>query len=475
MLGFLNMSLLFPRYLPPSEFGLTRLVVSVAIVAAQFAQLGLESTVIRYFPYFRDPARRHGGLFRVVLLIGGLGALIAMVILWLMHDRLTVWFNDRGGLYGTYGLVVLPLLCSEVLFLLLRGFSRAVHRSIAPVFVREFVLRLLQTLLILLHASFGMSFEVFLGLFTSTFVITAVALLADLWRSGEFGFGAVRVHLPKRMARSMFHYAAITLGVGVAGVAAGNVDQMMLAAMLPNGLEYVAYYAVAMFLASVVMLPARAMVMPALPLLSEAWRKRDHERIGELHRRSATLLITLGLYVTLCMGMSADAIYSLMGEGYRVGKPVLLILCVTNLVSLAGGLGGSIISTSRRYGFDASSGVLYLGLNVLLDLLFIRWWGMEGVAWSSLFSMIIVVTWRAIFLWRSFRLWPFDGRALGVLLVAGSISIFAWWIPSTGLSLVDAGLKCGFITVVYWSVVFRSAVAPEIAAQLSKVARRLMG
>ena len=145
-----------------------------------------------------------------------------------MHGRLTVWFGDGDGLYGRYGLVVLPLLCAEVFFLLLRGFSRAVHRSIVPVFFREFILRLLQAALIVLHAVCGLPFHLFLALFTGTFAITTIALVVDLWRSGEFGLGAARIHMPLRMARSMVHYSAITLSVGVAGVAAGNVDQMML-------------------------------------------------------------------------------------------------------------------------------------------------------------------------------------------------------------------------------------------------------
>ncbi len=463
-LGFVNMSLLYPRYLPAAEFGLTRLVVSIAIVAAQVAQLGLESTVIRYLPYFRDKARRHGGLFRLVLLVGTIGAAMALCVLFFSHARLALWFNDRTGLYGSYGLIVLPLLCAEVYFLLLRGISRTVHRSIAPVFFREFILRLLQTMLIVLHAIFGLPFHLFLGLFAGTFVLTTIALVVDLWRAGEFGFGPARIHLPRRMARSMVHYSAITLSVGVAGVAAGNVDQMMLAAMLPDGLEYVAYYAVAMFLASVVMVPSRAMVLPALPLLAEAWRARDQQRIGELHRRSTTVLLTLGLYVTLCMVMNVEAIYAIISPEYAMAKGVLLILCAANLVNLAGGLGGSIISTSRRYAFDASSGLLYLGSNLVLDYVFILRWGMEGVAWSTLVSLVAVVGWRTYFLWKRYGLWPYDGAAMAKLAMATAFAALVWWLPSIGHPLVDAAIRCTIITLTFWTVVYRTGIAPELVA-----------
>lgn len=473
VLGFVNMSLLYPRYLPAAEFGLTRLVVSIAIVAAQFAQLGAEGTVIRYYPYFRGRSSRNGGLFRWALLVGSAGAVIAILVLILFHGRLSTWFNDRSGLYGTHGLVVIPLLVAEVYYLLFRGASRAVHRSVAPMFAREFLLRALQTGLIAAHVLWDLPFPLFLGLFACTFVISTVTLIVDLWRAGDFTLTLDPVRPSRRLIRSMARYAAVTLGVGVAGVAAGNVDQVMLAAMLPDGLEYVAYYAVAMMLASVVMVPSRAMTMPALPLIAEAWRRRDLGTIRSLHARSTTVLLTLGFYTALCICVNTDVIYSWMKPGYSTGAKALLILCVVNLVNLAGGLGGSIIGTSRRYTFDASSGLLYLGLNILLDFFFIRLWGMEGVAWSSLVAMVVVVAWRTAFLWHRFKLWPYEASALIKLTGAILVSLLAWWVPSTGTPLYDGLLRCVVITVPYWVVVFWTGACPELIEQAKKIARRV--
>ncbi len=124
-------------------------------------------------------------------------------------------------------------------------------RSIAPVFLREFLVRLLQTALIVMHMFTPWPFGWFLAAFAGTFVLTTLLMFLDLWRAGKLGLSAANVQVPRRLANHMARYALFGLGVGVAGVATGNVDQMMLAAMLPNGLNYVAYYAVALFLASV--------------------------------------------------------------------------------------------------------------------------------------------------------------------------------------------------------------------------------
>ncbi|MBS1568348.1 MAG: oligosaccharide flippase family protein, partial [Bacteroidetes bacterium] len=363
-LGFVNMALLFPKFLTPDEFGLTRLLVSIAVVAAQIAHFGGENTVIRYFPYFRDKARGHRGLFGLVLGVATIGALVAMVVLGLFHEHFAQWVNDSGGLYERFGLFVLPLVFAEVWFLVMRGFSRAVHRSIAPVFAREFLLRVLQTLLIAAYALWHMSFVLFLFLYVSTFAVTTAMLLFDLWRAGEFKLGLGGMRVGKRMQRSMARYSLFTFGSGLAGIAVGNIDQVMVGAMLHDGLSYVAYYAVAMFLASVIMVPARALVQPVAPLLADAWRRRDHAKIQMLYHRTSIIQLVVAAFILLLLWANIDALFSFLRPEYAVGKPVLLVLGVANVFNLSTGLSGGIVSTSRSYWFDAVSGAVLLVLNV---------------------------------------------------------------------------------------------------------------
>ncbi|HRO40654.1 MAG TPA: oligosaccharide flippase family protein [Flavobacteriales bacterium] len=474
-LGFVNMALLFPRLLSPDEFGLTRLLVSIAVVAAQVAHLGGENTVIRYFPYFRDKANGHRGLFGLILGVATAGGLIAMLVLAVFHHRFTIWFNDGSGLYQRFGMLVLPLVMAEVWLLVLRGFSRSVHRSIAPVFAREFLLRVLQTALIAAYALLDMGFTLFLWLYVATFVLTTGVLLFDLWRAGEFRLGLGRMRVGKRMRRSMVRYSLFTFGSGLAAIAVGNIDQVMIGAMLTNGLSQVAYYAVAMFLASVIMLPARALMQPVIPLLAEAWKKRDHAKIQMLYHRTAIIQIVVAAFIFLCLWANVDALFSFLDPGYAVGKPVLLILGATNVLSLAGGLGAGVISTSRSYWFDAVSGAVLLVLTIVLDYVLILYWGMPGAAWSSLFSIVAVVGWRIVFLYRKFKLWPFDGqtlRAMGVILVV--LAAFSW-LPHHGPVVVDMIWRTLLLAALYWPLVHLLGIAPELGAQVLKLTGGLGG
>lgn len=469
-LGFVNMALLFPRLLTPDEFGLTRLLVSIAVVAAQIAHFGGENTVIRYFPYFRDKVNGHRGLFGLALGVATVGAFIAMLVLGLFHEQFVQWFSDSSGLYQRFGLLVLPLVLAEVYLLILRGFSRSVNRSIAPVFAREFLLRVLQTLLIAAYALWDMGFTLFLLLYVGTFVLTTFMLLFDLRRSGELRLGLTTMRVGKRMRKSMVRYSLFTFASGVAGIAVGNIDQVMVGAMLHDGLSYVAFYAVAMFLASVITIPARALLQPTIPLLAEAWKKRDNEKIQMLYHRSASIQLVVSAYILLGLWTNADAIFSFLQPDYAIGRPVMLILGVTNVINLSTGLSAGIISTSRSYSFDALTGGVYLVLNILLDYLFLLWWGVVGAAWSTFVSVVIIVVWRVIFLHREFGLWPFDRmtfRALAMILV---VTVVFWFLPNYGTPMVDMVWRSALLTAVYWSITHLLGLAPELEAQ----ARRLL-
>lgn len=471
-LGFVNVVVLYPKVLPADQFGLTRLVGSIATIAAQVAQLGMDNTVIRYFPYFRDEARKHNGLLALVLGIGTAGALVAMFVLWAFHGHFALWFGAADGLYAEYGLTVLPLVMSEIYFFLFRSYSRSVHRSIVPTFSREFLLRILQMALILVQAEHSFGLRTFMLLYIGTFALSTSWLVFTLWRQGDLHLGLRQVRVPKRLGRSMSRYAMFTFGSGMAVIALGNIDQLMVGAMLKNGMDKVAYYAVAFYIASVIVIPARALVLPGMPILAEAWRKRDHAKIEMIYRRSAAIQLVSGIYLFLCLWSGVDALLSLMKPGYALARQPLLILAGVNVIILAGGLSGGIVATSRSYWFDAVSGTVLVILNVVLDFAFLKLFGMVGAAWSSLVSFTAVLAWRIAFLRRKHGLWPFDASTMRTALVGGVLVVLLWFLPLIGEIWTNAIVRIVLVTVLFWPAVYLLRLAPDLSEQAAALKQR---
>ncbi|MCW5899086.1 MAG: hypothetical protein KIT10_07425 [Flavobacteriales bacterium] len=471
-LGFVNVVLLYPKVLQPDQFGLTRLLVAMVTIVAQVAQLGAENTVIRFFPYFRDPLRRHRGLLGMLLLFGTATGLATMLVLALLHGTFTEIFNDRAGLWDRYGLLLLPLVFGEIFFILLRAYSRSLRRTVQPTFIREFLLRLLQMLLILHQAWRPMDFGVFMALYTGVFLLCTLLLVADLWRSGHFTPGLKERWLPGRLRRSMTTYSGFTLSASLAGIVLGNMDQLMIGALLGEGLKQVAYYSVAFYFGSVIAAPGRALYQAAMPAVADAWKRRDMPALRKIYVRSSLVQTVVSGFLFLLMWMSIDDLFTLLPAEYSGAAGVAWVVGLAYLLNSMVGLNMGIISMSRSYRLDALSSFALLVLNAVANFFLVRSMGIIGAAWATLLSLVLVNAFRTGWLRWRYGLWPFGLRTVGALLLIAAIALVLPWIPLTGQPLVDIALRSALIALAYWPVVHVLGLVPELGQVASRVLRR---
>lgn len=472
-LGFVNVVLLYPRVLQDDEFGLARLLVSIATIAAQVAQLGAENTIIRYFPYFRDADRKHRGLLAMLLLFGLIMSFVAMLVLWGFHGVFTDIFADRNALYGTYGLLLLPIVLAEVYFILLRSFSRSLRRTVQPTFIREFVLRALQTALILLQWRLRMPFGLFMALYAGVFLLSTLTLALDLYRSGNLRLGWKERWMPRRLRRSMTTYTLFTFTASIAGIILGNIDQLMIGALLGSkALTYVAHYAVAFYFGSVIAAPGRALQQAATPMLAEAWKRDDRVLIGALYRKSSfvQLLVSGFLFVLMFTGM-VD-LFELLPPAYSGAALVAFIIGLAYLFTSAIGLNTPIINMSRSYRLDFWSSLIMVVINLVANFFLIRSMGLAGAAWATFISLVSVNAYRTWFLWWRYGLWPFDRRSVLVALLIAASCILLPWVPLTGNPWIDLPLRAALAAVVFWPLAYVLRLTPEL---IDLVVRPMLG
>lgn len=473
VLGFLNIAVLYPRVLPDDQFGLTRLLVSIATMAGAFAQFGLDNTIVRYFPYFRNEARRHNGLLTLIVSVALAGALLAMLLLGLFHPLVTMIFGDKNGLYEAYGLFALPLVFSEVFFLVLRGYSRSLQRTVRPTFLREFALRALQTGLIGAQALWCFPFEVFIALFTSTFLICTIWLIIDLWAQGERLSPWRMVRAPQRLRRSMIRFSAYTVAASIASVVLGSLDQLMIGALLGReALAQVGYYAVAFNFGAVVSAPMRALGQLGIPLLAEAWKRRDLPTIQRMYTRTVSTQFTIAGFLYVVLWVDLADLFTFLRPEFGVAYVPALIISASSLLNMAVGLNAGIITMSRNFRFDSASSVLLLVCNAVLNWFLIQRMGISGAAWSTLFSLALVLGLRVWYLWSRFRLWPYTWRSLVVPVAIVAIGWPLSHVLLTGIPWQDLLLRGVIVTALYWPLMIWTKVAPELSERIFALARR---
>jgi O-antigen/teichoic acid export membrane protein len=411
----------------------------------------------------------------MLLLFGTAVGLLSMLVLGLLHPWLSEVFSDRNSLFGQYGLLILPLVFGEIFFILLRSYSRSLRRTVQPTFIREFVLRLLQTALILIQAFHPMPFGTFLLLYTSIFLICTLALVVDLWRAGHFKPGFAELWLPGRMRRSMVSYSGFTLSASLSGIVLGNMDQLMIGALLGEGLRNVAHYAVAYYFGSVIAAPGRALSQAAMPVVADAWKQRDMAKLGELYRRSALVQTIVSGLLFLLMWASLDDLFTLLPAEYAGGAEVAWVIGMAYLINSTVGLNIGIISMSRSYRLDAYSSFAMLVVNATANWFLIRSMGIVGAAWATFISLAVVNLFRTGYLWSRYRLWPYGLKSLrAALLIVGSAALFPW-IPLTGQPIVDIALRSALVVVVFLPAAHVLGLLSEVTPVIVKFLERSKG
>ena len=76
VIGYVNVLILFPKFLTPEEIGLVRLIPSAAFLLLPLAQLGLAQCTVRYYPAFEKKKNGPGEL----LAFGFIGVTVGYLI-----------------------------------------------------------------------------------------------------------------------------------------------------------------------------------------------------------------------------------------------------------------------------------------------------------------------------------------------------------------------------------------------------------
>ncbi|MBK7943889.1 MAG: polysaccharide biosynthesis C-terminal domain-containing protein [Flavobacteriales bacterium] len=309
-------------------------------------------------------------------------------------------------------------------------------------------------------------------LYTLVFLLCTLALVLDLKRTGNFQLGWKERWLPKRLRRSMASYTVFTFSASVAGIILGNMDQMMIGALLGDkALIYVAQYAVAFYFGSVIAAPGRALQQVAAPLLADAWKRDDRAMVSELYKRSAFVQWLASALLFSLMATGLGDFFQLLPSTYAGAAQVAVIIGAAYLLSGSLGLSWSIISMSRSYWLDAISSLTMVALNFTLNYVLILRMGLQGAAWATFISLTAVNIVRTWFLWHKYRLWPFDARFLMVLGIMLAIIYVMPWVPLTGTPLIDLALRAVLVCVLFGLPAYALGLLKEVEAMVVKVRR----
>ena len=387
--GFLTTFFIVTKYLTQEEIGLTRVLIDAAVLFSSFAQLGTSSSIIRFFPYFKDENAKHNGFFFWTLIVPVFGFLVFLAVAKCLEGTIIQTFSKNSELFVTYYKFVFPLSLFMLYQTVFEANANVLMRIVVPKFVREVGVRVG---LLVSYLLYGYWHIIDLdGLVLAVCIIYLIAALIDffyLLTLGRISFKPNLKVFTKPLLKDIVFYTLFLLLNAITVNVMPLLNTFFVSAGM--GLSFTGIYAIANYIATVVEVPNRSLNAIVQPEISESIKNNDFQHAETLCKSVSLHLMLSSALIFIFIWINLDALFLLLpnGEAYEAGKSVVLILGIAKVFNSTLFVSSSALNYSKYYYWSLVFTVMLTTMAVILNILLIPRMGMDGAALSHLLSYL---------------------------------------------------------------------------------------
>lgn len=467
VLGYVNKGILFLIFLTTDEIGLVNLLVTLGMLFAQFANLGSIYATWKYFPFFRNPAKRNYGFLLLTTLIVSLGVVIFSFITVFMKEEISHFYAEKSKLFLDYYYWIIPIGIANVFFILFENYLRGLYKNLISVFSYEFLLRLLTSVIILVYGFKLVNFNCFLLLICLTYFIPTIILLVYLIKIDEFHFSLSSITVPKRFRKIMLKFSALSYVNTLGSLIVITLDAMMITAFL--GLSATGVYTTILFLASALQIPFRSLMRVTGPLVALYWKEKNMDKMSDLYKKSSSVLLVISLFLFMIVWINRIEIFSTLKPEFMAGIPVFLFLMIGKITDMYLGINGTIFTTSKKYKYDLIFTFVLMAIVYFLNLWLIPVYGIAGAAISTGIAFVVYNVGRLLFVYFAYGLHPFTRNQMKIIVLFAANVLLFECIPVLPVHpFLSLFLKSILFFITFPLVIYVLNLEPEIKNYVHK-------
>jgi O-antigen/teichoic acid export membrane protein len=466
-LGFLN-TYLFTRQggFTQSEYGLYGTFMGVANIISSFANLGMQSYILKFYPYYQDNLKvRDNDMLAWAFVTSILGFIMVLSAGYIFRDLVVRKFSEHSPDFVKYYAWVFPLGFGLTMYSILEAYAWQLKKSVLTNFLREMLFRIITSILaVFFFLHLIRDFDLFIKLFAMTYILLALILLIILIRAGD-------IHLTLRISRvskKFFKKIVILCSFIWGGSLIQNIaivfDLLVISAVIPNGLAWAGIFSLAQNIASLIQAPQRGIIGASISHLARAWKNKDMSRIQLIYQRSSInqLIFACGIFVLIWLNFTDGVKNFHLQSAYDQAKPVFLFLGLWRIVDMGTGVNSQIIGTSTLWRFEFFTGMILLAITLPLNYLLAKKLGVVGPAIATLVSYTIYNTIRYVFLLKKFRLQPFNYKTGLTLLLALAGYYLSYILFSHIHGFLAMTLRSVLFVLIYASGILLLKLSPDL-------------
>jgi O-antigen/teichoic acid export membrane protein len=473
IIGYINILILFPKYMSPDQVGLARIIQDAAMLFVPLGQLGLSQLIIKFSPQYQKKAAYPEFVgFTFLFMVAAI--LLFSTAFFLFNDVITAYFSQHSEEVNLYIFYIFGLTLILVCYHTLVAYSQSALNIVLPNFLKEILLRLMTLVAIVLFAMQLISFGTFINILVGSYLLNLIILLTYLTQHKvlriKFQFEDIDWSSVKRMVG----YALFTF-LGASGILiVGKVDSFMVTGML--GLTEAAIYTTAFYIAVLVELPKRAISQISMPIISKSFERQNMQEVSDIYRKSALNNMLIGMLILIGLAVNLQSIFMLIprSEIYVQGSMVVLIIGAAKLFDMSFGLNGEVILMSKYYKINIYLIIFLAIITVVANYIFIPLYGLTGAAWGSAIAFFIFNITKYLLLYIKLGLQPFTKATLIGLFIGAIVLAIGWFLPDLTNTIFSILYKSIIVTLVYVSLVYFFIPRQELHFEIDKIITRFL-
>ena len=467
LIGAVNLLVLFPMFFSKNDQGLVRAMLDIGATLSVFCTLGTLPVIYKFYPFYNHYlGPKKNELPFITLIINLIGFSLLLIIGWQQKDFIIRKLGKSPSL-AQYFNYVYPYTFFLLIFYWLEAFAWGLRKGVYSNFLRETLIRILTTLLIIAFGLKYIDLVGFLTLFSLLYVIPSLLLLINLIQSKQFSFKSLQIsNVTKRLKGKMFSFALFVFAGQFFNLLARTNDTFMIVGL--RGLSDAGIFAIATYVSAILEIPQRSLNSISIPVLASSWKNKDFANIKHVYHKSVSNLLAIGLLLFGLIWLNTDNLIAFLNwvshkeaGGYDAIGKLIFILGLAKLIDLATGVNSQIIGTSNFWKFDFYTNLFYILLSLPLNYYLIKNYNLEGLAYSNLIALTLYNSIRFLFLYKKFKLQPYTYKHGLFLLLSIGLILLVHQIPTANNILANILLQSTVFVLSFYLLVSWINPAPE--------------
>jgi len=472
VIGYINLLYLYPKFLELDQVGLLRVIQDAAMLMAPFATIGMAQGVLRFFPQFSQSQAKTNSFAGLITLMALGGFTVFLLVFLVFESSIVSFFEDKAKTIIQHKDLILLLTLCLVLIAIFEQFSKALLRVAFPNFLREILIRTMQGVIVILYFYAILTYDQFITWSVYIYFISLLILVVALYR---WKISLSFKNLSGFPVRTIVKYSSISFVSASAMILIGKMDSIMVTGYL--GLESVAIYTNAYYMATVIDIPKRAITQTSTTLLARAFERKDMLQVAALYHKTSLNQFIIGALLLIGVWANLESFFQLMPKGdiYRAGSLVVIIVGLGKLIDMLFGPSSEMIGLSRYYWFNLVVITLLAAIVVVMNYLLIPRIGIEGAAYGAVVAVIFYNVIKFIFIAVKLKIQPFSLATIKVLFIAMVTAGLNLILPSLDNVFADMFYRSFLITAVYGALILWTRSSEDINNLVARVLQRVSG